>query len=369
MLVTKLKVRDFRSHELAELDVGPAITVLHGDNGSGKTNLLEAVFIACTGRSFRTSADRELVRFGAQLARLELYGEAPDGAHEIAVGISPGEARRFHVDRSPVARLLDVEIRPLVTVFSPDRLELVKGTPALRRAHIDQVVCALWPARMASRRSLGQALAQRNALLIRIRAGQASSESLGAWDTEVGRHGIAVMDDRRSAVALLAPRFGEIADSLGLDGGPELVYRPRSLATTAQELTAEITARRATDLERGFSSHGPHRDDLRLAREGRELRSYGSQGQQRLGLLALLLAEREAIADSRGRAPLLLLDDVTSELDPERRQRLIDLLGAQGAKGAQSIITTTDLGQLPSRGQMELIAVPSGVSQTTSLAA
>jgi len=107
-------------------------------------------------------------------------------------------------------------------------------------------VCALWPARMASRRSLGQALAQRNALLIRIRAGQASSESLGAWDTEVGRHGIAVMDDRRSAVALLAPRFGEIADSLGLDGGPELVYRPRSLATTAQELTAEITARRAT---------------------------------------------------------------------------------------------------------------------------
>ena len=152
MLVTRLSLRDFRSHAAAELRLEPGITVLHGPNGAGKTNLLEGLFVGCTGRSFRTSSDRELVRFGAAVARVELRGEAVDGPHEITIGIQPGEARRIRVDEAIVPRLLDVPTRPLATVFSPDRLELVKGTPALRRAHLDQVVAALWPSRAATAR-------------------------------------------------------------------------------------------------------------------------------------------------------------------------------------------------------------------------
>ena len=369
MLVTRLSLRDFRSHAAAELRLEPGITVLHGPNGAGKTNLLEGLFVGCTGRSFRTSSDRELVRFGTAVARVELRGESIDGPHEIAVGIQPGEPRRVRVDRAVVPRLLDVPIRPLATVFSPDRLELVKGTPTLRRAHLDQVVAALWPARAATRRSFGQALAQRNALLARIRAGHASAGSLATWDAEVGRHGIQVMDDRREALGLLTERFARIAAALGLDGDPQLLYRPRSQATTAAQLTAEIADRHDSDLDRGFSGHGPHRDDLRLAREGRELRSYGSQGQQRLALLALLLAEREAIAASRGAAPILLLDDVASELDGGRRERLVELLAGDEAGGGQSIVTATDPGQLPAVTSLHLIGVPGDLTELRAVAA
>ena len=211
-----------------------------------------------------------------------------------------------------------------MSVFLPDRLELVTGAPALRRAHLDQVVAALRPARAATRRAYAAALGQRNALVAAIRAGRAGRASLPAWDAELARHGVALMADRAAVVDDLRPRFAAHAELLGLAGDPEIAYRPRSKATTAEELAAELAERVESDLERGFTGHGPHRDDLALRRDGRELRAYGSRGQQRLGLLALLLAEREALAEARGAPPLMLLDDVMSELDAGRRARLVD---------------------------------------------
>jgi DNA replication and repair protein RecF len=247
-------------------------------------------------------------------------------------------------DGAPVERLLELTNRPLVSVFLPDRLELIKGPPALRRAHLDQVIAALWPARAATRRAYAQTLGQRNALLARIRGGYASRESLITWDLQLARHGIALMQDRQRAVDEIAAPFKDLCTALALDGEPGVSYRPRSRATEADELAHELAERTHADLERGFTGHGPHRDDLVLLREGRDLRAYGSQGQQRLALLALLLAEREAIAGSRSAPPLMLLDDVMSELDGERRQALVELL--RGA-GGQSIITTTDLEHVP----------------------
>ena len=147
MIVTRLTVRDFRSYEAAELRPGPGLTVIAGRNGAGKTNLLEALYFACTGRSCRTANERESVRFGAALTRLELEAEDANGRHSISVGFQPGEPKHLRVDGAPVDRLTDSEARPLVAVFLPDRLELVLGAPALRRAHLDQVVAAMWPAR------------------------------------------------------------------------------------------------------------------------------------------------------------------------------------------------------------------------------
>jgi DNA replication and repair protein RecF len=349
--IVRLALRDFRSYAAADVELGAGLTVVTGRNGAGKTNLLDALYFGCTGRSARTTNDRELVRFGAQVTRVEVETEADDGRHLLSVGFEPGQPKRLTADGVKVERLLDVAGRPLVSVFLPDRLELVKGTPSLRRSHVDQVVAALWPARTATRRAYAQALAQRNALVARIRAGAASPASLPAWDRELARHGIALMADRRAAIDAVADRFRAIAGDLGLDGDPAVAYRPRSRASDAEGLAEELAQRHASDLERGFTGHGPHRDDLALTREGRELRAYGSQGQQRLALLALLLAEREAIAATREAIPVMLLDDVMSELDGDRRRRLIDLLRGSG----QSVITTTDLEHVPGAEEADVL--------------
>jgi DNA replication and repair protein RecF len=346
VLVTRLRLRDFRSYGAVEVGLGPGLTVLHGRNGAGKTNLLEGLYFGLTGRSCRTGNEREIVRFGAPAARAEVALADRDGDHELAVGFAPGEAKRMTADGATVERLVDAPARPLVSVFLPDRLELVKGAPALRRAHLDQVVAAAWPARAATRRAYSQALAQRNALLARIRAGRASRSSLPAWDAELARHGIALRDDRASATDAVRERFAAAAGELGLTGDGTLRYRPRSSAASADELAEELAARVDSDLDRGFTGHGPHRDDLLLERDGRDLRAYGSQGEQRLALLALLLAERDALAEARGGAPLMLLDDVMSELDAERRELLVRRLEA----GGQSVITTTDLAHVPHAG-------------------
>jgi DNA replication and repair protein RecF len=224
---------------------------------------------------------------------------------------------------------------------------LIKGAPALRRAHLDQFVAALWPARSPTRRGYAQTLAQRNALIVRIRSGIGSRAALASWDAQLASHGIALMADRERATAALADPFARLSGELGLDGDPSVTYHPRSRASDAAQLAAELGERLERDLELGYTSYGPHRDELVVLADGRELRVYGSQGQHRLALLALLLAEREAIAHSRGAPPLMLLDDVMSELDRDRRRALVEVLRA---RPGQSVVTTTDLDQVPDAG-------------------
>lgn len=344
MRVAGLTARDFRNYEHAEVELGERMTVIVGPNGAGKTNLLEAVYFGCTGRSPRTSNDRDLVRRGATAARVTVATQDDEGGeHTLEAAFQPGEPKLLRVDGSPVDNLWATAARPLISVFLPERLELVKGAPANRRAHLDQLVAALWPARATARAAYSRALAQRNALLGRIRAGAAAPDSLGAWDSELARQGIELMEARSAAVELLAPRFTARAADLGLPDDAEVVYRPRSRAESVDELAAELLERRSADLDRGFTAHGPHRDDLRLLHAGEPLRGFGSQGQQRVGLLALLFAERDLLAAERDRRPLMLLDDVMSELDADRRELLAELL----REGGQGVVTATELEHVP----------------------
>ncbi|HEU0019630.1 MAG TPA: DNA replication and repair protein RecF [Thermoleophilaceae bacterium] len=342
--MSSLTARDFRNYERADVELGERLTVIVGPNGAGKTNLLEAVYFGCTGRSPRTSNDRDLLRRGATAARVTVTTtDGNGGDHALEAAFQPGEPKLLRLDGSPVDNLWATDARPLISVFLPERLELVKGAPANRRAHLDQLVTALWPARGATRAAYSRALAQRNALLGRIRSGGATPDSLGAWDAELARHGADLMTARAEAVTLLAPRFTSRAADLGLPADAEVAYRPRSTADSADQLAAELLERRTADLERGFTAHGPHRDDLRLLHAGEPLRGFGSQGQQRVGLLALLFAERDLLASERDRRPLMLLDDVMSELDGARRELLAELL----REGGQGVVTATELDHVP----------------------
>ena len=359
MRVISLALRDFRSYADVRVTLGEGLTVVFGPNGAGKTNLLEGLYFGCTGRSCRTTNERELVRFGATTTRVLVQAAGEDGPHQTTVGFSPGQAKRLQVDGANVERLVDSPTRPLVSVFMPDRLELIKGAPALRRAHMDQLSAALWPAGRGARRSYGQALAQRNALISRIRAGQGSRGALASWDLQLARTAFELMHERRRAVEAVADLAQRTGAALGLEPELTLRYRPRSQASGVDGFLEEVQARVERDIERGFTEHGPHRDELSLRLEGRELRVFGSQGQQRISLLALLLAERDAISGHRGTPPVMLLDDVMSELDAIRREALVDLL--RDGPG-QAIITTTDLEHVPGATEASVarISIASG---------
>jgi DNA replication and repair protein RecF len=338
LALERVELRGFRNLDRASVRMGEAITVVHGPNGSGKTNLLEGIHFALTGGSCRTRNDRELIAFGAPAARSEVELVEAQGASRFVASIARSGERRVEVEGAAGA-----DERPPVGVFLPDRLALVKGAPGERRNHLDRFIAALWPARAELRRRFGRALAQRNALLSRIRAGEVDSDALGAWDGAFAEQALAVIEARREAAAALAPAFAALAAELGLTGRAELRYRPRMDVSTAAEIEAELAGRREEDLARGYSAHGPHVDELVLELGGRALRRYGSQGEQRIALLAILLAERQALIDSRGVVPVMLLDDVMSELDPAHRALLVERLAGVG----QTVITATEPEQVP----------------------
>jgi DNA replication and repair protein RecF len=354
VLVTAIEARPLRSLERVRVELGPGIVSVVGPNGVGKTNLVEALYFALTGRSFRTSDRRDLIPFGGSLARAEATIRDDDGLERrLLASVSRTDGRRHLLDGSPADPATLARNRPPVAVFAPDRLSLVKGPPAERRAHLDGFFAARWPARGELRKRFGQALAQRNALLARLGAGYGSAEDLGVWDAGLAAAAAPLVAARAEAVEELAPPFAAAAAELGLEGGAQLLYAPRA-AGSAEEIQAGLEERREQEIRLGRSNWGPHLDELKLELGGRSLRKYGSQGQQRAALLALLFAEREVLLAARRVTPLLLLDDVMSELDPGRRDRLV----ARLADGGQALITAADEESLPATALAVVVRMP-----------
>jgi DNA replication and repair protein RecF len=352
VLVTAIEAKPLRSLERVRVELGAGIVSIIGPNGAGKTNLIEALYFALTGRSFRTSDRRDLIPFGGSLARAEATIRDEDGIeHKLLASVSRNEGRRHLLDGSPADPATIARSRPPVAVFAPDRLTLVKGPPAERRAHLDGFVGARWPARGELRKRFGQAVAQRNALLSRVASAYGSPEDLRIWDAGMADAAAPLIEARAEAVAELAGPFAATAAELGLEEA-ELEYAPRADGS-AEEIRAGLEERREQDIRLGRSSWGPHLDELKLVAGGRSLRRFGSQGQQRAALLALLFSEREALLAARRVTPLLL-DDVMSELDPGRRERLVARLGA----GGQVLITAADSDQVPPAARETVIPMP-----------
>jgi DNA replication and repair protein RecF len=301
-----------------------------GPNGVGKTNLLEALHVATQGFSPRTRTDAQLIRFGATASRVAVRGVRATTPIEIELVLQSAAAKQAKVNGAALRTAEQLRGETATLVFTPDRLGIVKGAPAARRAYFDRVLGRLSPARASLPAEYGAAVAQRNAAL-RLR-----SEALSAWTQQVAELGTQLVAARKETLSLLAPPFVERAGELGLMDA-ELRYAGEP--PTVQALEARLDR----DLERGHTGLGPHLDDIVISSGPRDLRSYGSQGEQRLAVLALLLGEAELIAERRGFAPLLLLDDVLSELDPARRK----ILAARVSQAGQALITATDPTLLP----------------------
>jgi DNA replication and repair protein RecF len=307
-----------------------------GANGSGKTNLLESVHVGTQGFSPRTRADAQLIRFGAAAARVVTRVKRQKTATEVEVAIVRGEGKRTRLNGAALRASEQLRSELPTLVFTPDRLVVVKGGPAARRAYLDRVLSRLLPARADLPLAYAEALGQRNACLRKIGAGASTRDSLAPWDEQVVLTGTSLQLARRQAIELLSPRFADSAAGLGL-ASCRLEYEGEQLAAEALE------QRLTRDLERGTTSCGPHLDEIRIFSEKRELRSFGSQGEQRTAVLALLLAEAEILSEQDGGAPLLLLDDVLSELDRKHRQSLAARLTGLG----QTIVTATSADALP----------------------
>lgn len=307
-----------------------------GPNGSGKTNLLEALHVATQGFSPRTRADAQLVRLGAEHGRVTAAGDragVPTRV-ELTLGLHTAKRARLNGALLRSAELLRQELATLV--FTPDRLAVVKGGPAARRAYLDRSLGRVLPARAALPTEYGAAVGQRNAALRRVVAGLSTSDAVEPWTAQVAALGADLVAARREAIALLAPGFAECADALGLPAA--------SLGYDAEPPTLEqLESRLDRDLERCTTGLGPHLDDVVVLSGSRDLRLFGSQGEQRLAVLSLLLAEGELLAARRQAAPLVLLDDVLSELDSHRRR----VLGARIAAVGQAVVTATGADALP----------------------
>jgi DNA replication and repair protein RecF len=374
MDLSRLELTDFRSYASGELRPHPGLTVVAAPNGAGKTNLLEAVHVAITGRSHRAATDLELVRHGAGLARvvLELAGGTAEGGATIELVLpgspaAPGVRKRLTVNGVP-RRSTSVSETARAVLFRPEEMLLLVGSPSERRRFIDAILAQRDRRAAADLVALGRILGQRNALLRAIRAEEAALDSLAFWDEQLATVGARVMRGRLAVVAELDGRLGPLHDAVASPdergAGVGLVYvdalkeawatRPaRGGELPAEDELVEAYRRRIADVRQreawnGVSLVGPQRDDLRAELDERDVAVHASRGQQRTIILALKLAETDLLG-AGGPRPILLLDDVFSELDPDRSARLSELLAGRG----QAIVSTADPGTLEAARQRD----------------
>jgi DNA replication and repair protein RecF len=323
-----------------------------GPNGAGKTNLLESLHVGTQGFSPRTRADAQLIRFGQTAARVHLRGARGAAATpvELEVTLRAGGGKQARLNGSSLRAAEQLRAETATLVFTPDRLAIVKGGPSVRRAYLDRALGRLLPSRADVPGEYAAALGQRNAALRRVRQGFSNREALEPWTERVAELGAALVAAREEAVAALDDAFGACAAELGLEDA--------RLAYAGEPPDAAVLAARVErDLERGTTGLGPHLDDLAVTAGGRDLRRFGSQGEQRLAVLSLLLAEADALTERRGSPPLLLLDDVLSELDPQRRAALV----ARIARRGQTLVTATTPAAMPGDPDLLLEVTPGAV--------
>ncbi len=349
MRVTSIELRHFRNYREAGFAPDPRLTVLTGQNAQGKTNVLEALHLCCLGRSHRTSHDKELIAWGQDRASVKVSVRQRDGTHDVGIVLHRQEAKRKQVlvGGKPVARIGELMGHFHGILFSPEDLSIVKDGPGERRRFLDMELSQLRPVVFYALQRYVRALSQRNNLLRELQRNPALRSTLDSWDEQLAQAGAAVVLHRRTYTEALALAARANHTAIAGGGEPLLVRYQTQIegdgdqAALTEQFLQRLRRAREEDIRRATTSVGPHRDELRLSLGDKEARVYGSQGQQRTIVLALKLAELDVVRAERGENPVLLLDDVMSELDPFRRQQLVERIA-----GVQTIVTCTDLSDL-----------------------
>lgn len=343
MHITRFTLRDFRNYEVARIEPCDGVNVFTGLNAQGKTNLLEAVYLCCVGRSHRTSRDKELIREGCEAAHVDLTVEKLDGSHDIDIAIPTSGPKRIKVANRQITRSGELMGHLNGVLFSPEDLRMVKDGPSERRRFIDMELSQIRPAYYYALQRYNRALKQRGKLLREIALRHVKPEQLDIWDEQLAHAGDEILRYRQGFIEKLNRTAAEI--HLSISGQREhltIEYlaqpEPEDHAfPDEQALLRALRLAREKDILRGITSVGPHRDDIRLSLDGRDVRAFGSQGQQRTCALSLKLSEMHVMRQETGEWPVLLLDDVMSELDPERRRLLLTAF-----EDVQVLVTCTD---------------------------
>lgn len=357
MYLSWVELRDFRGYHHQRLEPDAGVNVLAGANGAGKTNFIESVGYLASLRSFRGASDADLVRGSAEAAYLRAEVERRDGTSLLELELVPRGRRRVQVNRSRLARNADLLGHVRAVVFQPNQLDVIKRGPGYRRDFVDTAAVQLWQGAYADQQEMARVIRQRNALL-RQDGRHADPAALAAWNTRLSQAGAIVVSRRSATIEAIEKRTEQIYRHLaGAGMEVSIDYRP----TWNQEMEANqrmdthqieelllgaLEAAQTRDMERRVTTVGPHRDDLVLLIDGSDARTRASQGEQRSLAVSLTLAAHDAVADGLGDAPLLLLDDVFSELDTDRAVALADLLPE-----AQTFVTTARREEVPLDGK------------------
>lgn len=344
MQIELIKLKNFRNYEELTLSPHPGVNILFGQNGSGKTNLLEAIHYCALGRSHRTGLDREVVRKGESTASSSVSLRKGGVRMDVAVKLSPGEARKkiVFVDQKRASRLSDLMGRVQCVIFSPEDLMLVKEGPAVRRRFLDMMISQLSTAYFVALQQYQKALEQRNAMLRNAKfGGKVDTSMMEAFEDAMTVPCETIISMRRRYVRMVGAIASEKYRSISNREGEHFVMKYLCCmdgeADIPHVLRERLRQSRGDDLRRGVTSFGIHREDIALTLSEREMKVFASQGQIRTAALSMKLAQLEIFRQESGEAPILLLDDVMSELDMSRRKRLL-----QEMNGIQTFITCTD---------------------------
>jgi DNA replication and repair protein RecF len=341
--ITRIRLKNFRCYAEVELKPREGVTALFGDNAQGKTSLLEAVALCCTGRSHRTTRDRELLRISSVQGYVCVEAERTDGPHEVEITLSAAERKAIKVNGSVISRSGELMGHVNGVMFAPEDLRMVKDGPSERRRFADMELSQISPMYYYALQRYNRALNQRNHLLREMIGKPSLRSTLTEWDGQLAANGAEIMRRRRGFLEKIGREAR--ANHHEISGGREdfsVRYRP-SVDSDAdgvrlvEDISEALYSARETDARRMTTTVGPHRDDVELLLSGLEARVFASQGQQRTAALSLKLSELSVMKDETGEWPVLMLDDVMSELDPTRRALLLARL-----KKVQTFITCTD---------------------------
>jgi len=353
MFVRSLSLRNYRNYNTLTLTLDPGINIFLGANAQGKTNIVEAVYYASLGHSHRTNTEAELIRWEQPAGSVQLKFCRMDVENALEFQFVRGKRRRILQNGQPI-RPKELVGNLNTVLFSPEDLYLIKGAPAERRHFLDGEISQASPAYYHELMQYNRIVQQRNNLLKKIRDHEARPSMLELWNPQLVESGVKIMHKRQEAVQklnmlanLMQRRISGNLENLQVSYAIHGLAEGKSTKDLVSWYNEELTSHQEIDILRGTTSRGPHHDDLVLTVNGVNLRAYGSQGQQRTGVLALKLAELEFLRSETGEYPVLLLDDVMSELDADRRQQLLAFIRREHI---QTLITATDGAYFPADG-------------------